>query len=72
MKYLAIDQYGSLYPIDKHPRKELLEQLGMTHAVRMYCDMRDGSVRHRGYVIGRMWFTVYRISEAWPGKAVFR
>lgn len=59
--YIGIDQYGHHYHIEKHPRKELLEQLGRQHANKMYCDLKGGGVRHKGYVIAGLWIDVYRI-----------
>jgi len=59
--YLGIDQYGQHYEIDKHPRKELLEQLGYQHADKMYVDLKDGGHRHKGYVIGGLWITVHEV-----------
>jgi hypothetical protein len=70
MSLVAIDQYGHTYLIGKHPRKELLEQLGATHAAKMYCDKLDGSIQHTGYVICGLWLGVYRLSPAWPREAV--
>jgi len=61
--YLGIDQYGQRYKIDKHPRKELLEQLGRSNASKMYCDTKAGKVRHDGYIIAGLWISVYRVCE---------
>lgn len=66
--YLGVDQYGQTYTIKKSPRKELLEQLGASHADKMYCDTTDGRVRHTGYVISRLWINVYAVSE-WKAAA---
>ena len=59
--FIGIDQRGEHYPIKKHPRKELLEQLGRKHARKMHVDLKDGGYRHIGYVIGDLWINVYRI-----------
>ena len=61
--YLGIDQYGNHYKIDKHPRKELLEELGRKHARKMYVDLKQGGSRHVGYVIAGHWIEVYRICQ---------
>jgi len=61
---LAIDQYGSrlLLP-GKHPRKELLALLDRKHADKVYCDRKDGSTVHVGYVVAGRWFTLYQPVE---------
>lgn len=59
--YLGIDQYGYRYKINEHPRKELLEQLGSTHAAKMYVDLKSGGSRHAGYVIAGLWIDVYEV-----------
>lgn len=63
--FIAIDQYGHNYKIDKYPRKELTEYLGVKHAEKMYRDTKDGA-KHTGYVISGLWLSVYKISE-WKG-----
>ena len=60
--YLGIDQYNNKYHMDKYPRKELLEQLGSKHADKMYCDLKNGGVREKGYIISGLWISIYRIS----------
>jgi len=63
--FMAIDQYGEVVHLNslKHPRKALLEKLGSTHASKMYVEKKDNpSVsRHAGYIVGRRWFTLYRV-----------
>ena len=66
--FIGIDQYGNHYTIDKHPRKELLEELGFKHASKMYCDLKSGGVRHKGYVIGNHWINVYRVCQWKEGE----
>ena len=56
--YMAHDQYGNHYSIDKHPRKELLNKLYATKASKMYVDRQDGAY-HVGYIIKGHWITVY-------------
>lgn len=61
--FMGIDQYGQHYKINKHPRKELLEQLGRQHASKMYVDTVSGKVRHAGYIIAGLWIDIYRVCE---------
>ena len=66
--YIGIDQYGSLYSIKEHPRKELLEQLGRKRASIMYVDLISGGARKAGYVIGRYWISVYERGYQWNSQ----
>ena len=59
--YLGIDQLGNHYTIKKHPRKELMWQLGSTHASKMYRDNKDKSITEVGYVIAGRWIDIYRV-----------
>lgn len=59
--YMAIDQYGTTYHGLKHPRKDLMERIGCSHAKKMYLDKADGSIAHVGYVIGGLWLTLYKV-----------
>lgn len=59
--FIGIDQYGYKYIIKKYPRKELLEQIGHRYASRMYRDLKDGKVRHIGYVIAGRWIEVFSV-----------
>jgi hypothetical protein len=59
--YIGIDQHGYIYNIKKYPRKELLDQLGSTHASIMYCDLKSGGSRRKGYVISGHWVEVYEV-----------
>lgn len=65
--FLAEDQYGCLVklPEPKHPRKQLLQKLGLQHTAKMYCDTKDGQSKHVGYVLGKRWFHLWTVSE-WP------
>ena len=65
--FIGIDQYGKTYILDKHPRKELMDQLGTTHAEKMYRDIivlkgekKTTETVHVGYVIRGLWITVYK------------
>lgn len=60
MNYIGIDQYGQHYHIEDHPRKELLEQLGATHANKMYI----GDGLHIGYIIHGLWIEVLKLERA--------
>lgn len=62
--YIAIDQYNRHYLIDRHPRKELLAQLGASRADKMYVDTTSGQARHTGYVIHGLWLHVFRLEAA--------
>lgn len=61
--YIGLDQYGRHFTIDKHPRKELMNQLHYKSAQKMYCDTTDGRVKHTGYIVGPHWISVYCICE---------
>ena len=61
--YIGIDQYNTWYRIDKHPRKELLEKLGATHADKMYIDTKQKKTKHTGYIINKLWIDVYEVHE---------
>lgn len=63
------DQYGQTYhSLGKHPRKELLNRLGRRHASKMYCDFKDGSTKHIGYIIAGLWITIYNVTP-WEKSA---
>lgn len=57
------DQWGNTYWAKTV--KALRRQIGMGgSAVRkMYCDKKDGSIVHTGYVIGGHWLEAYRRVE---------
>lgn len=59
---MAIDQYGQTFHGLKHPRKELCELLGSTHAEKIYADKKDGSTVHIGYIIAGHWLTLYKVT----------
>ena len=61
--YMARDQYGNTYHNLKHPRKDLLERLGYSHAEKMYVDTKSGEVKQVGYVIGGLWLNIYAVCE---------
>ena len=61
--FIGIDQYGQRYEINKFPRKELLQQLYRKHANKMYCDTKDGKVKHIGYIIAGLWISIFRVYE---------
>jgi len=59
MKYVAFDQYGGVYRLHtEHPRKELLEHIGVKSCNKMYAE-RNGGDFFTGYVIARLWIRVY-------------
>jgi len=59
--YLGLDQYGQKYVLKKHPRKELLEQLGASNASKMYRDTKNGDSKHYGYVIQGLWIEILEV-----------
>ena len=59
--YIGIDQCGTHYIIQKHPRKELLKQLGRKFAQKMYVDDKEGNPKHIGYIIAGLWIRIYRV-----------
>lgn len=61
-RHIGVDQYGQVFWLGKHPRKDLMEQLGRSHVQKMYCDLKDGGSRQTGYVIAGLWIEVYRLS----------
>ena len=67
--FLAVGHFGTTVKLTepKYPRKQLLDKLGASSAVKMYCDTRKGEQKHIGYIIGDEWFTLYEIHE-WVGK----
>lgn len=60
--YMAIGSNGETVHGLTWPRKELLERLGRQHADKVY--VGDGV--HVGYIIARVWWTIYRV-EPWSG-----
>jgi len=61
---LARNEYGETVRIPgKHPRKELLAELGYSHADKVYVDRKDGSTVHIGYVIGKRWWSFYEMVD---------
>lgn len=61
-RHIGVDQYGQVFCLGQHPRKDLMEQLGRSHVQKMYCDLKDGGSRQTGYVISGLWIRVYRLS----------
>jgi len=61
---LGLDQYGHAYRIVKHPRKELVKQVGGGRVSKMYVDKTDGSVKQIGYVVGDHWIEVFKLQSA--------
>jgi hypothetical protein len=61
MLFMAIDQYGHAYHGLKYPRKDLCKILGRKHVDKMYIDKKDGPSAWIGYVIKKLWLTLYRV-----------
>jgi len=62
--FIALDQYGSHYKINKHPRKELMEMFCRSHVSKMYVDTKEGRVKHIGYIIAGHWLEVFKLTDA--------
>lgn len=60
-QYMAIDQYGNTFHSLQHPRKELMQRIGINHTSKMFVEDKNGVAQHVGYVIGNHWFTVYQV-----------
>lgn len=54
---LYIDQYGD--PIWARTVPDLRKQAGGGTVSKMYCDLKDGRTVHRGYIVGKRWFSAY-------------
>ena len=61
--YMGIDQYGQHYDGLVHPRKDLMERIGCKHVAKLYIDKKDGSSADIGYIIGRLWITIYKVER---------
>ena len=63
--YIAINQYGETVKLTEltHPRKQLLNRLGVSHCEKMYCERANGEPVHVGYVIGGGWWSIYEIHD---------
>jgi len=67
--YMAMGNLGTtihLTDAKKHPRGQLLRDLGKTHAKKVYSDSKEGVTKHVGYIVGKEWFTLYEVRE-WIG-----
>ena len=67
--YLAVGQYRTIELTDarKHPRGQLLRELGISSARNVYIDGNDGKPQHIGYIAAGEWWTIYEVSE-WQGR----
>ena len=61
--FLGVDQYGHCYPFLIHPRKELIEKIGVSHVSKMYVDKKSGEIAHVGYVIGGLWVELFEMNR---------
>lgn len=61
--YIGIGSNGNHYTILKNPRKELMEQLEVKSAQKMYVDTTDGKTKHKGYVVAGVWIDIYEVHE---------
>lgn len=69
IRFIAINQYGEMVRIARHPRKELMEYMGTSHADKVYRDLKDGGAEHVGYYLKGEWFDVYRVDRFKSGVA---
>lgn len=68
--YMGIDQHGTTYHnLGRSPRKALLDRLGKSKASPMFIDKPGGRSVRIGYVIGRLWITLYEVK---PMEVPFR
>lgn len=70
VKYIAIDQYNTYIPIEKHPRKELMDYFGARHADKMCIDSKSGKTFHVGYIVRGHWCRVVGIEGVVFSKEV--
>ena len=68
MEYIAVDQYGRAFCGLTRPRRDLLKEFGVTRALKMYVDDKEGNTFHTGYIICGHWLTVYSVTP-WRRKA---
>lgn len=64
-QYMAINQWGHTYHGLTHPRKELIERIGVQHVEKMYTDMPDGKAAHIGYIIAGEWLRLYEVTPVY-------
>jgi len=60
--YMAVDQHGQTFHNLKHPRKDLMERLGSTHADKMYIDDKNNNSFHTGYIIAGLWLSLFIVT----------
>jgi hypothetical protein len=61
--FMAIDQYGNTEHGLIHPRKDLKDRGYAGKVSKIYVDSKDGKIFHCGYVIGRHWFSIFRVES---------
>lgn len=61
--YMAVDQYGRTEHGLIHPRRDLMQRVGVQHAEKIYVDNKVKGRLHVGYVIGQRWFTLYHVAR---------
>ena len=69
--YLAIDERtGERLALTEttHPRKQLLAKLCRSHCSKIFCDTKDGTAKHIGYIVGGQWWRIYEVCD-WQGVA---
>jgi hypothetical protein len=64
-KYIAIDQYGRSFYIEKYPYTELKKAFP-GRIYKMYVDTKGGGTKPVGYVVGQHWFRVHELADWKP------
>jgi hypothetical protein len=67
--YMAVGNRGTTHHLTepgRHPRRQLLDKCGRSHADKMYVDHTGGPPTHIGYIVGGEWFSVYEV-HTWNG-----
>ena len=71
--YIAINQYGETVKLTEltHPRKQLLNHLGVSRYEKLYYERADGQGEpvHVGYIIGGVRWSIYEIHDWSKGGA---
>ena len=63
VRYIARNQMGDVHIcVTRWPRRELKAISNGGRISKMYVDGEDGNAQHVGYVIGGLWWTLYKVS----------
>jgi hypothetical protein len=69
--YLALGNQGTVIPLTnpkRSPREQLLGNLGAKSCRNTFCDTKNGTPAHIGYIVGDEWFNIYEVHN-WKGPA---